>query len=56
MNGMGMREDRNERARFPKFEPSLLTSGPATEWTARAVRPERSVRAGGSTAARVRVG
>jgi hypothetical protein len=55
-DGMGMRGDRNERARFPKFEKSLLTSGPASEWTARAVRPERSGRAGGSTAARVRVG
>jgi hypothetical protein len=36
-----------------KFEQSLLMSGPASEWTARAVRPERSGRAGGSAAARV---
>jgi hypothetical protein len=50
MNGMGMRGDRNERARFPKFEQSLLTSGHASEWTARALRPERSGRAGGSAA------
>jgi hypothetical protein len=56
MNGMGMRGDRNERARFPKIEQSLLTSGPASEWTARAVHPEWSGRAGGWAAARVRVG
>jgi hypothetical protein len=28
MNGLGMRVDRNERARFPEFEQLLLTSGP----------------------------
>jgi hypothetical protein len=39
-----------------RFEQSLLTSGPASEWTARAVSLERSGRAGGSAAARVRVG
>jgi hypothetical protein len=54
MNGLEMRVDRNERARFPEFEQSLLTSGPATEWTACAARPEWSGHAGGSTAARVR--